>query len=260
MSAPVHVGATNIPLASAGQHMAVVVAHPDDETFGCGSLIAHATTAGATVTVICATRGESGERRPEPTTDAWPLGFLREVELCQAALILGVSDVVVLDHVDSGFAGDPPDRALISVPHDDLVADLAIRLGELAPDVVLTLDGSDGHRDHIHVRDAVTSAVARLDRRPRVVYSSLARSLMQAWAESVAASNPDSVYLDVAVLGRPDHELTAIDTSSVVDLRERAIACHRSQVSPFEQLPPDLRRAFLTVDHIVEPGATEPCT
>ena len=86
----------------------MVVAHPDDETFGCGSLIAAAAAAGAQVTVICATRGESGERRPDPVTDGWPLGLLREVELCQAAIVLGVEEVVLLDHVDSGFSGPAP--------------------------------------------------------------------------------------------------------------------------------------------------------
>ena len=38
----------------------VTVAHPDDETFGTGSLLAHATARGWTSTVWCATRGEAG--------------------------------------------------------------------------------------------------------------------------------------------------------------------------------------------------------
>ena len=36
----------------------VTVAHPDDETFGCGSLLLHAAAAGAQTCVVCDTRGE----------------------------------------------------------------------------------------------------------------------------------------------------------------------------------------------------------
>ena len=38
----------------------VTVAHPDDETFGCGSLLLHAAAAGAQTCVVWATRGEAG--------------------------------------------------------------------------------------------------------------------------------------------------------------------------------------------------------
>jgi LmbE family N-acetylglucosaminyl deacetylase len=241
-------------VAGSSERLVVVVAHPDDETFGCGSLIALASAAGAHVTVICATRGESGERRPDPVTDSWPLGLVREAELCHAGIVLGVDEVIILDYVDSGFSGPAPDGALISAPLDLVALDLDARLTKIQPDVVLTLDGSDGHRDHCHLRDAVTEAVA-LQRRPvRLVHSCLAHSLMQQWAVAMRTNGPDREHLtiDDAALGRPDHELTEVDTSSVLATRERAIACHLSQGSPFDGLTAALRHRFLTTDYIVE--------
>jgi N-acetyl-1-D-myo-inositol-2-amino-2-deoxy-alpha-D-glucopyranoside deacetylase len=242
------------PLAGSGEHLVVVVAHPDDETFGCGSLIAQAAAAGARVTVICATRGEEGERVPDPVTDSWPLGLVREVELCQAARVLGVHEVVLLDHRDSGFDGDAHPRALVARDLEALADELALRLLELQPDVVLTLDGSDGHRDHVHLRDAVALAAASQLRVPRVVHSSLANSLMRRWAEEKADTDPSTVYLelDLDALGRPDAELTAICVAAFLELREEAIACHRSQASPYDGLSAPLRRAFLETDHVVE--------
>ena len=242
------------PIAGHGEHLVAVVAHPDDESFGCGSLIAQSSLAGARVTVICATRGEAGERRPDRTTDAWPIGLLRETELCQSALVLGVDEVMFLDLADSGFSGDPPPNALISMPADRLAGRLRDQLTDLRPDIVLTLDGSDGHRDHIHLSNTLLIAVERLDRPVRLVHSSLARSSMAAWAQAMRAGQPHREHLTIGddQLGRPDDELTAIDTSDVLSIRERAIACHLSQTSPFDNLPPALRHRFLTIDHVVE--------
>lgn len=84
----------------------VVVAHPDDESFGCGSLIALAAGGGAAVTVCCATRGEAGEPAPGSGVDADALPAVREQELRDAADLLGASEVVLLDFVDSGMAGE----------------------------------------------------------------------------------------------------------------------------------------------------------
>ena len=246
------------PIAGRGKHLVVVVAHPDDESFGCGSLIAQSSMAGARVTVICCTRGESGERRPDPTTDAWPLGLLRESELCQAAVVLGVGDVVLLDLVDSGFSGVAPRNALISLPVDELAELLRGRLADLRADVVLTLDGSDGHRDHVHLGDATAMAVAQLERPARLVYSCLSRSLMTAWSTEMRLREPNREHLRVgAELGRPDEEVTVIDTSDVLITRERAIACHLSQHSPFDSLSPDLRRRFLATDHVIVVDAAQ---
>ena len=43
-----------------------MVAHPDDETFGAGSVIASLAAAGVEVVVCCATRGEMGEAHGVP--------------------------------------------------------------------------------------------------------------------------------------------------------------------------------------------------
>ncbi|MGH8977796.1 MAG: PIG-L deacetylase family protein, partial [Acidimicrobiia bacterium] len=95
----------------------VVVAHPDDESFGCGSILAHAAATGYETAVLCATRGEAGESRV-PTDD---LAAVREAELRNAARILGVGTVRVLDHVDSGMKGEPAPGTLAAAHHATVV-------------------------------------------------------------------------------------------------------------------------------------------
>src|SRR3954447_14239186 len=99
------------PVMSGGR-LLVVVAHPDDETFGCGSVLAHAAARGATVAVCCATRGEAGEPAPDSGVGIEDLGVVREAELRAAAAHLGVERVDVLDDADSGMEGDPPAGSL----------------------------------------------------------------------------------------------------------------------------------------------------
>lgn len=231
-----------------GDRWLVVVAHPDDETFGCGSVIAHAASRGAAVTVVCATRGEEGERSAAVPADA-DLGDVREAELRAAAGLLGASSVALLGHRDSGFDGALPAGALCSVPERDLASEIA---GFLHPAVrvLVTIDGSDGHRDHVHVRRAMHRAVGRLPlaERPERYEVGLPNGLMRRWAAEMAALEPDSPYLalDLATLGTPEASFTdVLDTPELLERREAAIATHRSQASPFDRLSPELRRAFL---------------
>jgi LmbE family N-acetylglucosaminyl deacetylase len=240
-----------------GDRWLVAVAHPDDETFGCGSTIARAAARGAAVTVVCATRGEAGETVPG-TADGADLGTVREGELRRAASLLGVRRVELLGYRDSGFDGDPPTGSLCAAPLDEVADALDALLGDLRPQVVLTLDGSDGHRDHLHVGAATRRAAARHDG-PLLVEQCLPNSLLRRWLDEMRAVRPDTAYhsLDPAALGRDDSEITdVLDTGDVLDRREAAIAEHRSQVSPFDGLSDALRRAFLTADHLarVEPA------
>lgn len=240
--------------SASGDRWLIVVAHPDDETFGCGSVIAHAARLGVGVTVICATRGEEGERSDRVPEGA-DLGAVRESELRRAAAMLGATGVELLGHRDSGFDGPLPDGALCAVPQADLAAEIARHL-EPRVRVVVTIDGSDGHRDHVHVREALRVAVTATPAtdRPAHYEVGLPNSLMRRWAEEMAALEPDSPYLDIdpEVLGTPDETITdLLETPDLFDLRVAAIGTHASQASPFARLSPALRREFLGATALV---------
>jgi N-acetyl-1-D-myo-inositol-2-amino-2-deoxy-alpha-D-glucopyranoside deacetylase len=247
-----------------GDRWLVVVAHPDDEAFGCGSLIARAAGRGAAVTVACATRGEAGEVRPELAA-AGDLGTLREAELRRACAVLGATRVDLLGYQDSGFDGDVAHGALVAAPAARVAVALRRLLADLRPDVVLTLDGSDGHRDHRHVRAAVEAALrGSPEPRPALYEHTLPASLLRRWLVETSEARGDDAYhaLEEDAFGRPDAEVTdVLDVRDVLAQREAAIAEHRSQTSPFEGLSAELREAFLVTDHLVRvplPVRTEP--
>lgn len=225
-----------------------VVAHPDDESFGCGSVLAHAAAVGYDTTVLCATRGEAGESRID-TTD---LAAHRETELRAAAQILGVSHVRLLEHRDSGMSGDPAPGTLAAADPQAVAAEIRAVLDEVRPDVVVTLDASDGHRDHVAIRDTTLAAVASSRHQPAATYLwCLARSSMMRWADHMRRVGGGDAYVALAELGTPDDEITTkIDVSAHLPMRWRAIRAHTSQASPYDELPAELAQDFLATDRL----------
>lgn len=135
--------------SSAYRDVLVVCAHPDDESFGLGSLIATLVAAGARVRVLCFTRGEAS------TLDAdASLPDRRVAELNDAADELGVDAVAVLDY---------PDGRLDTIAVDELAdrIDAHVDTAEL----LLTFDegGITGHPDHIAATAAAAAAGHRHD-------------------------------------------------------------------------------------------------
>jgi N-acetyl-1-D-myo-inositol-2-amino-2-deoxy-alpha-D-glucopyranoside deacetylase len=226
----------------------VVIAHPDDESFGCGSVLADATAVGYDTAVLCATRGEAGESRVR-TDD---LAALREAELRSAADILGVGAVHLLAHADSGMAGDPAPGTLAAAEPSQVTAEVRSVIDDLRPDVVVTLDASDGHRDHALIRDATLTAVDSASHPPAATYLwCLARSSMARWAEHMRSTGGGDAYLALGELGTPDEEITlVVDVARHVSRRWEAIRAHASQANPYDDLPPDLQRDFLAVDRL----------
>ena len=106
--------------------LAAVLAHPDDESFGCAGALALAHDAGRPVRLLVVTRGEAGA--PEGEDDP---GFadVREDELRCAAGKIGFTEVTVLD----GY----PDGGVADMPFAQLVEEIAAWLGDRRPNAVI---------------------------------------------------------------------------------------------------------------------------
>jgi N-acetylglucosamine malate deacetylase 2 len=133
--------------------LAAVLAHPDDESFGCAGALALAHEEGRTTRLLVVTRGEAGsadgERYPA-------VGDVREAELICAARAIGLDEVSLLDgYPDGGVADEPFER---------LVDEIAAWLADRRPQAVITFGphGVTGHPDHIVVGNATRWAVEQL--------------------------------------------------------------------------------------------------
>src|SRR5690606_15540329 len=92
------------------RHLLVVLAHPDDESFGCAGRIALLTRQGVPVTCVSATSGQMGRNMGDPpiaTRESLPA--LREQEYREALGILGVRDVHLLRLWDKTVAFTDPE-------------------------------------------------------------------------------------------------------------------------------------------------------
>jgi LmbE family N-acetylglucosaminyl deacetylase len=128
-------------------------AHPDDEAYLCGGIMAMAAAADSRVVCVTATRGELGVTDPT----RWPpaqLPAIREGELAACLRILGVTEHRWLGYPDGGCA---------DVDRTKAAAQIAEIIREIDPDTVLTFapDGQTGHPDHIAVHRWTLEAVRR---------------------------------------------------------------------------------------------------
>jgi LmbE family N-acetylglucosaminyl deacetylase len=167
-----------------GSSLLAVFAHPDDESLACGGLLARCTQCGVRVSLLCLTHGEHGPGQGDEAGaghDGPRLRDTRAGELRDAARVLGIRDVLLLDHEDG---------MLPWIDHAQLEADILDAITRFQPHVVVTFD-EDGlywHRDHIAVHERTTAAVAQLGAAaPALRYVSMPAGRMRAIVD--AASN-----------------------------------------------------------------------
>ena len=202
-----------------------VWAHPDDEAYLSGGLMAAAVDAGARVVCITATSGERGT----PDAQGWPparLAPVRDAELAASLAVLGVAD-----HLQLGY----PDGGCDAVPAGDAVGRLVEVIGEVRPDTVLTFgpDGMTGHPDHRTLSAWATSVVRQSEPgiAPRLLYA----TKTAAWCDRFDALHRTLQLFPPELPPRVDVDEVAVDLYLPDDLLDRKLAAlraHGSQVDP----------------------------
>lgn len=186
----------------------VVIAHPDDESFGLGAVIDLLVREGGEVHVLCLTAGEASTLG----ADAADLAALRAAELEEAARALGVTSTRLRRHPD-GALGEHLGAAVV---------DVEAAVADLRPDVLLVFDaksGVTGHPDHSAASEAAFT-VARRHRLP-VLEWFLPEPVVAALNDELGVSFPSRAELDEPIA------LTVDRTR-----QREAIAAHVSQAVP----------------------------
>jgi LmbE family N-acetylglucosaminyl deacetylase len=216
-----------------GRTVLGIFAHPDDESLACGGTLALLADAGARVVIICASHGEAGSvSDPSLVANGDDLGMVRVRELRDAAAVLGVAEVIVLDHPDG-------DLRWMHVP--ELHAEIVELIRRYRPDAVITFaeDGLYWHLDHIGVHERTYTAVLSLGAEaPPLYYVTMQTGVMRevvAAAHAKGGAPPDSSFWGIAPDAFGDG---ANPPSFVIDVRDwatrklAALRCHRTQMGP----------------------------
>ncbi len=195
----------------------VLAPHPDDESLGCGGLLATLAAAGVPAHVVVVTDGTQSH----PGSASYPadrLRQLREAEATEAVAALGLSpdDVTFLRHPDCG----------LPAPGTDAFDRAADRLAEVLgrAEAVVVPWRRDPHCDHVATWELAAAAAARLDDPPRWIEYPV-------WAWPHAATD----------IAPQEGEATAwrLDIGGVLPAKRRAVAAHRSQLTALIDDDPD---------------------
>ena len=201
-------GARALPLADlqtiTGGCALVLAPHPDDESLGCGGLIAEACAHGEPPLVVVLTDGAGSH----PNSIAYPparLRALREAETRAAVACLGLAPerVVFLRTRDTHAPADGPELVELASRITGLVKVFGCRS-------ILASWAGDPHCDHAAAHRIAATAAASADV-PHRAYA--------VWGLTLPP--------DTAVDGPPTG--WRLDVSSRLPAKRRAIRCHASQ-------------------------------
>lgn len=188
----------------AGRGVLAVAPHPDDETLGCGGLLALAARAGAPVAVAYVTGGDASH----PGSAAWPperLAALRRDEARRACHVLGVtSPPLHLGLPDGGTL------AIGDEAHAAAVAALSGFVRRRRPGLVVTTWAREPHGDHQFAYGLARAAVRGSD------------AILAAYTVWTGLLGPAS--------DRPTEPPLTLGIDSALAAKRRALAAHASQL------------------------------
>ena len=186
--------------------------HQDDETIGCGGLIARKRHEGLPVHIVFITDGSlSHPEHPELTSV--DIASLRRTEAFQALALLGVESSAVhfLDERDGSL------KNLGRTHRDTLVGKLTALINDLGPDEIFLPCHHDGSDEHSASFTCIRDALLHSSHRPEV------------WQYPVWGWWKPHFLLANLFLSREVRRLPMEDFQSV---KFCALACYRSQVQP----------------------------
>ncbi len=217
-------------------------AHPDDEVFVSGGLMADAVRRGDRVVCLHMTRGEGGLNLQRPCSPE-TLGRIRERELQASLAHLGVTEQRFFGYPDGGLAG---------VRKVEAVARIHDALAEIQPDEILTFgpDGFTGHPDHVILSEWVTTAMRLWNKpRARLYHAAVSRH----WTDSFA---PRLNEFDFFWSGHPiacdRHDIAIQLDDELLSAKVDALREHASQMTPlFDSYGDEFMRAMGATEHFV---------
>jgi LmbE family N-acetylglucosaminyl deacetylase len=199
-----------LPVASidtvlGGRRALILAPHPDDESIGCGGLIAASCASGLAPAVVVMTDGAASH----PGSTAFPparLALIREAETADAVSALGVPDdhLIFLGYPDTSLPGDgAPGEAAVR-----RLLEIAARLG---CGLVVAPWAGDPHCDHVAAARLGAAAASRLG-------AALLSYPVWGWLR------PGSDVIDEARTGG-----WRLDITAELAAKQAAVAAHRSQ-------------------------------
>ncbi|MCB9455684.1 MAG: PIG-L family deacetylase [Anaerolineaceae bacterium] len=243
------------------------LAHPDDESFGSGGLIARYVASGAEVSLICATNGDVGTVKPEMLNGYNSISELRLAELACASAKLGFKHVVRFGYRDSGMMGSETSQhpaSLWQAPQEAVTRRVVEVIRDLKPQVVLTFNryGGYGHPDHIAIQRATVAAFrlagdpeyktdGQQPYQPQKLYYTRIPTLMLRmglWLLRLRREDPRQLGKNkdidlLKILDNVEPAHARVDIRAYYDAWQEANACHASQLGGgTNQMPLWVRR------------------
>ena len=216
------------------QRILVIAPHPDDESLGCGGLIATLAPLRRQFRFVFVTDGGASHANSE-TWSRQRLADRREAEALEAMHLLGVGDHsrTVLRLPDAGMPAEG------SVEDDDALATLAAEIGRFRPDLVLLPWRRDPHRDHRDSWSLTQRALAAAGQAPETLEYAI-------WLDEIGAPE------DHPRPGEMEKLTFAID--SAVSAKRAATHAHLSQTTDLiDDDPEAFRLTAETIDRLTGP-------
>lgn len=245
----------------------LVFAHPDDESFASAGTTAKYTANGWQADLVCATRGEEGERGPYKGSEA-SLGDIRQKELEKAGEIIGLSSITFLGHKDGTLMDLTPGTL------EDKVFKV---MDKVKPDVVITFEptyGVNNHPDHKKIGLAATYAFQKYAEQVETPKHSGRRRPKISFEESEEVLNIPKLYyacLPASIIeflkkkhvlpavsmgnpweGTPDRLITTvIDIKKFKNTKLKAIRSHVSQSKDVDRFLSYDKIPMLNQEHFI---------